>query len=124
MSTDLTTLPTETLHSQLEDATTQLCAALEAKQAADATYGPLAEEAYRRAILQHYPTAVRVELDPDDFDNGRFLVVTGIYDTNGKEIADGCDLRDVVDVDEMEADLTALHGTVSSYALQLQPAGD
>lgn len=123
MSTDLTTLLADALQRQLDDATTQLCTALDAKQAADATYGPLAEEAYRRAILEHYPTAVRVELDPDDFDNGRFLVVTGIYDTDGKEIANGGDMRDIVDVDEMEADLTALHGTVSHYALQLQPAG-
>jgi hypothetical protein len=121
MSTDIATLPTDDLRRQLSDARTNLSAALTAKRTALASYGPLAEETYRRDILQAYPDAVRVELDPDDYDNGRFLVVSGVFNTAGEEIVDACDLRDVIDVDEMEADLTALHGTDSSYALHLQP---
>jgi len=122
-TTDLALLADDTLEGDHTHASRELELATALYQGAVKRYAQLVVERYRRRLLASFPCADRVDLAPATFDNGDFQSVQGVYDADGRVLAD--DIAEAnLDSSELECALTDLHGADDAHTMRLHPDPD
>lgn len=119
--TDLHALTDTELDLQFHNTGRALAEAYEAKLQAETAYGPLAIEKYRRLFKAAFPQATAVRFAPYAYENGVFqtfdTVMNGDIVVADDKVAVGEAAG--IDIDEVEADLTELHGVSGDFELVL-----